>query len=105
VSIKTIHSTLLATGFTLTVAGVALARQPPALSAVQEHSARAVACEGGKPATSPGYREAAVRFGTRVTASSVEVAGYRGKFVRSGVAAGTEHVACTPTGPRLSASR
>jgi hypothetical protein len=105
VSIRTLSSTLVATSFTLTLAGLAFARQPPALSAAQAHSARAVACEGGKLATSPGYREAAVRFGTRVNASSAEVAGYRGKFVRTSAAAPAEHAACTPTGPRLSASR
>jgi len=96
-------SRFLTAAFTFTLAGVAFARQPPALTAVQQDAARAVTCEGATARSSAGYRDVAVRAGQTTQASPVRVAGYRGKPAPSARAMAA--VACGPDAPRLTAQR
>jgi hypothetical protein len=103
-SIQRIVARTLAATFTLTLAGMAFAREPPSLVAERAAAAHRIACEGAQAEPSAGYRDVALRFETRTAASSAQVAGYRGKFVKSGTVE-TASIACAPTGPRLAASR
>ena len=97
-------SRFLTVAFTFTLAGVAFARQPPALTAAQQDSARAITCEGATARSSAGYRDVAVRVAQTTQASPVQVAGYRGQFVPAARGT-TTAVACGPDSPRLSAQR
>jgi len=104
-SIQNTVSRFLTVGFTLSLAGVAFARQPPALTAAQQDSARAVACEGAMAHSSAGYRDMALRIDTQEAETARDaVAGYRGKFVAS-AATRSLQVACRPEAPRFSAQR
>jgi len=101
-SIRNTVTSFLTIAFSLSLAGVAFARQPPALTAVQRQAARAVACEGATPRSTAGYRDAFHRTAPGTQASPLQVAGYRGKFVISG--AESAAIACTDA-RRLSAQR
>lgn len=100
-SIQRTVSRFLTITFTLSLAGVAFARKPPALTAAQEQSARAIACEGATPRPAPGYRDTSIRTASRPEASPVRVAGYRDKFPAE---SNSVAVACVDA-PRFSAQR
>lgn len=106
-SIQKIVSGSLVSAFVLGIAGLAAARQPPALVRAQAATAYAVACQGAQPHVGAGYRDVLARTHT-TTARSFAVAkagaGYRDSLARSHVAAPAGQFACV-TPPQLSASR
>jgi hypothetical protein len=104
-SIQNTVTRFLTVGVTLSLAGVALARQPPALSTAQLGSARAIACEGAMAHSSAGYRDMALRVDTEEAQASRNAAlGYRGKVAAS-ASTQSSQVACRPDAPRFSAQR
>jgi hypothetical protein len=103
-----VRSSLLVAGF-LSTAAVAAARQPPALLNAQQESEQAL-CEGARPVSGPGYRDAALRFGSdgspTARTATVQAAGYRDVHARIAPSA-TNLAACTQRGGsvKLAASR
>jgi hypothetical protein len=100
-----IHRSLM-TAFVLSIAGVAFARQPPALTKAQRAAEHAAICEGRvQPGSS--YR-AMVRFGpaAQASAKSVAKAGYRDSVKRFGTGPAASEFACEHPrrAPRTSAS-
>ncbi len=99
------HRSLAAT-FVLSIAGLAFARQPPALVQAQAAAERAAVCNSAQVAPERGYRDSLVRFGTNSAPAPTQVAasgvGYRGRFE----AERAPLLACNtpPHAPRLTAS-
>jgi hypothetical protein len=105
-SIQSIFSRSLAATFVLSFAGLAFARQPPALVRAQTAADQAAACDPANVGSGAGYRDSLVRFDNRDVATPslvVRTDGYRGRFEDRGA----PFVACnTPAeSPRLSARR
>jgi hypothetical protein len=101
------HRSLAAT-FVLTVAGLAFARQPPALVQAQTQAEHAAVCDAANVRAGAGYRDSLVRFGAEAPSTSVRTtiasrAGYRGRFEVQQA----PQIACdTPAhAPRMTASR
>jgi hypothetical protein len=106
---STIHRSLVA-AFVLSIAGVAFARQPPALTQAQSATEYAVACEGARAEQGAGYRGALERSGARPgQAAPTTVAkagsGYRDSVKRFGVGTASA-IACEHPkhAPRTAAS-
>jgi hypothetical protein len=102
-----IHRSLVA-AFVLSIAGVAFARQPPALLKAQRAAERAAVCDGQKVRPGAGYRDVIVRFGLPAQARSstqmAKGAGYRDSLRRFGVGPAASEVACNPApAPRTTA--
>ena len=87
----------LLTAFVLSLAGVAFARQPPALTKAQKSVEQAIACDGANARPGAGYRAAFERSGSQLQASPTIAKtspGYRG-IERFKTGPATSEVACT----------
>jgi hypothetical protein len=105
-SVQNIVTGSLLSAFILSVAGLAAARQPPALVRAQAATAYAVACQGAQPDGGSGYRDVAARSQSAAPNRSFAKAGsgYRDIQLRSRAAAPAVSFACVSP-PQLSASR
>ena len=105
-SIQKVISRSLVSAFVLSIAGLAAARQPPALVRAQAATAYSVACEGNRAESGAGYRDAATRSHTASSNLGIAKAGagYRDIYARSRVVAAPDtQFACVS--PQLTASR
>jgi hypothetical protein len=104
-SVQNIVTGSLLSAFIFSVAGLAAARQPPALVRVQAATAYAVACQGAQPDGGSGYRDVAARTQSLAPSRAFAKAGtgYRDIQLRSPTANSPVSFACVSP-PQLSAS-